>query len=296
VTSGAQQIASELGSRGKTSWRRAALLDKLQFDVFRYYAKRMKFDFATFFSNSTAHYQHAYWRYMRPELFAPSSTELRSRYEGAILFGYQQMDKLLGDFFDFESEGVMLVLASALSQQPYLKYENVGGRLFYRPKNAETFLAEMGIRYQEIFPIMTHEYVVHFGNSEARDRARRALKTITLNGREVFDQEDAPGCALYFSNGITASVPQDAQLDILEGNTARRIRYYDVFYPIADAKSGCHHPDGILWIKSGKHRVHTKKASVVDVLPTILDFFGLDLPTSDELPYRGKSLWASTWL
>src|SRR5579885_635584 len=48
----------------KEAWRRVVLLDKLQFDVFRYYFRKCKPDFATFFLNSTAHYQHSYWRHM----------------------------------------------------------------------------------------------------------------------------------------------------------------------------------------------------------------------------------------
>ena len=93
-----RDIFSEVTSSGNSKWRRVALLDKLQFDVFRYYYRRLQPDFCSFFVNSTAHLQHAYWRHLEPETFTvqPSATEV-DKYRDAILFGYQQMDRLLGE-------------------------------------------------------------------------------------------------------------------------------------------------------------------------------------------------------
>ena len=56
------------------------ILDQLQFDLFRRHWKRARPDFSTFFLNSTAHYQHIYWRNMEPEHFKvkPEPGERRS--------------------------------------------------------------------------------------------------------------------------------------------------------------------------------------------------------------------------
>ena len=64
------------------------------------------YDFSTFFLNSTAHYQHAYWHLAFPESFPfpDEATEGDPKRE-AILFGYQQMDRLLARFFELEHEG-----------------------------------------------------------------------------------------------------------------------------------------------------------------------------------------------
>jgi hypothetical protein len=51
-------------------WRRAMLLDRLQYDVFCSLNRRFGVRFATFFCNSTAHFQHYHWRNMEPERFA----------------------------------------------------------------------------------------------------------------------------------------------------------------------------------------------------------------------------------
>ena len=54
-----RQLLRERFNR-RSKWRRATLLDKLQWDVFRSYYRRQSPHFSTFFINSTAHYQHAH--------------------------------------------------------------------------------------------------------------------------------------------------------------------------------------------------------------------------------------------
>ncbi|RYZ60138.1 MAG: hypothetical protein EOP08_14870, partial [Proteobacteria bacterium] len=55
----AEQLVSERLT-GLGRWKRATILDKLQFDVFKWYWQRERPKFSTFFSNSTAHFQHLY--------------------------------------------------------------------------------------------------------------------------------------------------------------------------------------------------------------------------------------------
>src|SRR6202007_469159 len=50
-----QQLAREAVA-GQQAWRRAVLLDKIQFDIFSHYWRRLKPDFSSFFINSTAHF------------------------------------------------------------------------------------------------------------------------------------------------------------------------------------------------------------------------------------------------
>lgn len=113
-----RQLRREKRKPGR-AWRRAMVLDRMNYDVFRHLVKRHDVTFATFFSNTTAHYQHHYWHHLEPDLFstpAPAETEDRTRND-AIQAGYQSMDRLLGRIFkDFS--GWSLVLATGLSQQP----------------------------------------------------------------------------------------------------------------------------------------------------------------------------------
>ena len=47
-----------------SSWKRVVLLDYILVDIFKKFFISNKPSFSTFFSNSTAHLQHAYWRFM----------------------------------------------------------------------------------------------------------------------------------------------------------------------------------------------------------------------------------------
>src|SRR4051812_7223489 len=60
--------------RGRHRWKRAVILDKLQFDLFSHFYRKLKPSFSTFFLNSTAHFQHLYWRNMEPEKFLRGPT------------------------------------------------------------------------------------------------------------------------------------------------------------------------------------------------------------------------------
>src|SRR5205807_1442365 len=77
--------------RGHDRWKRAVLLDKLQFDVFAHFYRKLNPHFSSFFINSTAHFQHLYWRNMEPDLFLkrPTAAE-QAEYETAIRFGSER--------------------------------------------------------------------------------------------------------------------------------------------------------------------------------------------------------------
>jgi len=73
-------------------WKRAVIMDKLQWDLFRWHYEKLRPDFSTFFLNSTAHYQHKYWRCMEPQHFAiPSTPQEQEEFGSAILCGYLEL-------------------------------------------------------------------------------------------------------------------------------------------------------------------------------------------------------------
>jgi len=173
VSSICRQLAGKVFSSGKTSWKRVPLLDNIQFDVFRYCWRKKKLRYSSLFVNSVAHYQHAYWRHFQPEAFeTPPSDDEIEQYGGAVFYGYSEMDKIVGKFLKLESEGARFVFASALSQKPFLKHDWVGGQIFYRPKNVETPLAELGVESMDVQPVMTHHFLAHFGSEDAAKTAK----------------------------------------------------------------------------------------------------------------------------
>jgi len=282
------QLLRDILSGGKTSWQRATILDKLLFDVFKYYYLHEQPDFSTFFINSTAHLQHCYWRHMSPDEFSvmPAAEE-RDRYANAILFGYQQMDKIVGRFIKLAGKDATLVLATALSQQPFLKYEAIGGQHFYRPRNVANFLEAFGLRPNQIEPVMTHQYLLRFGSAAEASAVREVLSRVTLNGQQIFGFDAADAGSLYVGCQIRTSVDRSASMQL--GGNLPSAPFFEHFYQIEGSKSGCHHPDGCLWIRRGEHREHAEKVSILDVFPTILEYF--DIPAQSCV---GKSLLPQT--
>jgi hypothetical protein len=180
----AQQRAAFAGS---VKWRRVALADRLQFDLFRHYYRRMRPDFATFFINSTAHLQHAYRRHMDPDAFPlkPAKDEIES-YGDAVLFGYRSMDALLRRFFALAQPDTTIILCSAPSQQPFLKREGRGGQHFYRLRDISHFLQLLDIAPRMVEPVMTHQYLLRFADRAGAERALAVLRQLKLGEETVF--------------------------------------------------------------------------------------------------------------
>lgn len=283
------QLLSERTTDRRLSYRRASLLDLLQFDVFRWYYKRNRPSFATFFINSTAHLQHAYWRHHDPEAFQvkPSADEL-AVYGDAVRFGYESMDKLVGEFLALARQtGARLVFMTALSQQPFLRAEAMGGQKFYRLHDVERFLRQWNIAYAEVSPTMTNQYLVLFGSAEDKQRAHEQLSAFTLGeGERLIDIRDAENNGLYFGCGLHGNVAKDTV--VTDGLSGKQARFGDMLYVIDAMKSGCHHPEGALWIAGGKGVRHAAKVSILDMYPTILDMLGVRQPASGDR--RGASL------
>ncbi|MEA2690399.1 MAG: hypothetical protein QOD51_3006 [Candidatus Eremiobacteraeota bacterium] len=263
----ARQLIAERLDRG-VKWRRAALFDRIQYDVFRAYARAHAVRFASFFSNSTAHYQHLYWRNMEPQRFPdPPSASDHPTLRDAIREGYRSMDRLIGKFVS-DFPGATLIFATGLSQEPYT------GPVIrnYRPIAFDALLAFAGIENARIAPVMSQEFHVLCADETAAADAERALLALEVDGVRVFAaRRDGAGVfagCVY----LDPSVMERAVVDTRSG--ARRA-FADLFYLVDGFRSGHHHPDGVLWIRTGRGRVHADPVSILDIAPTVLAMFGI---------------------
>jgi len=264
---------------GGSRWQRAFVMDKMQFDVFRSVYKRLRPVFSTFFLNSTAHMQHAYWRHMQPELFnvAPSAAE-QQQYGSAILLGYKEMDRLLGRMLQVVGEDAIVILATALSQQPCLLFEEKGGKHSYYVKEYSKLMNFAGVSCpHRTAPVMAGQFWVHPQNPadaadiQAKLGALRVGDMLAVRTRREGDSVFANCC-------IFRELGEDAVLHI-EG-TDRSIPFFDLFYSADVVKSGMHHPDGILWIRHAhkRHSIRQEKVPLTSIAPTILDMLTLPRP------------------
>jgi len=285
-----RQLLSEKSTHSG-HWRRVFILEKLQFDVFSAVFRRIKPAFSTFFLNSTAHLQHRYWRYMEPELFTvPLDPKKKLEYESSIFEGYKAMDELLGRLLALVGDEAVIILSTALSQQPCLRYEDVGGKRSYRPKDFAKFLAFAGITSPcHAEPVMGEQFWLRLENDADATEAEKKLAALRVGEERAFSAK-REGSKLFTSCSIHHILADDATLRI--ENSGQSTPFFDMFYvPGLGGKSGMHHPDGILWIRhpGHSHQVHPESVSLLSVAPTILDALGVDKPEY----MRGESLLSS---
>jgi len=282
-----RQLVRERFNR-RSKWRRATLLDKLQWDVFRSHYRRHRPHFSTFFINSTAHYQHAHWRNMDPEPFTIKPTDAdQEEYRDAVLYGYREMDRIVGDALALADDGrTSLILASALGQQPCLKYEDIGGKTFYRPRVFERLLEwiEVPGRYS-VAPVMSEEFHANFENEADARRAAEALRSLQVDGRPAMRIQEK-GTNLYV--GCSIFYQLDKNVELVHGSRGKSIPFFRLFYQVESLKSGMHHPDGILWILEPgvAPRREPERVPLLDLAPTVLDLFALEPPGD----WKGRSL------
>ncbi len=280
-----KQLAAERRDPG-VRWRRASALDWIQYDVFRHLAARERVDFATFFSNSTAHYQHYFWRHMNPEDFeTPPDPSDHSSYTGAILFGYQSMDRILGRMLADYPQAT-LVLCTALSQRPWTD----ATKQTYRPRDWEALLRLAGLstRDVDVQSIMAEEFVAKFPTEAAARDAHMAFDRLTLSGHPLMKfiiEGNAliGGCAINEAEASKSRIAGTA-----DGSTPVM---GDVFGPIHTVRSGRHSAEGALWFRTGEHVVHEHPVDIEDIAPSVMALLGVAAPkhmTGAILPIGGS--------
>ena len=244
-----QLIEERVGSQD-VKWRRAAMLDKLCWDVFAYFWRSERRPrIGVFFSNATAHYQHKYWRHHDPDTFSlkPDAQELRS-YSKAIRYGYQGLDELIGKALTIAGSDTAIVLCTALSQQPMLDYEARGGKSMFLPKDFKPLLELLGAPANaRVEQIMAEEARLHYDNHTDVERAHSVLKLVrTSEGHTLFKLRGLDERSFIIGCGVFSSeVTPETRIKSASGQSAS---FHQHFIPMPTTTSAKHHPDGVLWV------------------------------------------------
>lgn len=279
-------IAQLISERGRGHrFRRAFVLDRIISDIFCSYYRRQKPDLATLFLNSTAFVQHRYWRNFEPEHFELKPTEAdQARFGGAIREGYRNMDQIVGQVRALNPQA-RLLLYTAHSQQPHVLHERQGGKSCYRPRDFGATLTSLGIQsIEQVEPVMTEQFRIHFPSSDSRDVALGQLLSWVYEGKRVFNFKPDSEKTLFGGCRLHDCLPKEAAIDAPDGT---QLKFYDLFYLIDAVKSGRHHPDGILWIQNdaGVKHVHSGRVPVTAIAATILQL--LEVPVPEEIAEPG---------
>jgi hypothetical protein len=266
------QVASECVDKG-LAWRKAGLLDLYQYDLFRGLNARYQVQFATFFSNCVAHYQHYYWRNMSPELFpSPPLPSDHDSLRGAIKSGFKVNDAIVGRILkDYPDSTV--VFCTALSQAPWTDTQKVT----YRPHDMQALLSFAGVASDRvsIFPVMAEQFHVKCQDEEHAREVCERLRDVKVDGRSAMFAR-AEGASVFV--GCSVHTLQERGKIATSRATAAGVTFEDLFYMIHTMRSGEHVRPGMLWIRSGRHTVVSERVSIAAVAPTILSAMGVSAP------------------
>lgn len=271
VLAAIRQLAQE--RNGNVKWRRAMILDRLQWDLFRSIYRSSRPDFSTFFLNSTAHFQHFHWREFEPDIFTikPSAKD-RATYGASVLEGYRNMDRMVGQALAMTGSRDNLVLLTALSQQPMLSHEDDGGRQIFRHRDIGQLLAFAGVEDGWSYaPVMSQQFLLHFSTEEEAAAAAFRIEAIRLtDGRQPMWARQQGSTV---DSGCMVDQLPSEDVKIISPTTNQALRFLDVFYPLEALRSGKHHPDGAFWIRGPGIRAQRVegRVSLRCVAPTLAE-------------------------
>ena len=202
------------------------------------------------------------------------SPDEAAKYESAILYGYQEMDTLVGRFFDLAGRDATLVFCTAISQQPYLAYEEKGGRQVYRPSNFEALVRFAGVAGNfKVAPVMAHQFHVYLETDEAADAAERQLKALTVEGRQALAVVRT-GLQIFSGCHVYDNLSDSTQLTSAETGASVNS---SICSTRSTAQSGMHHPAGCSGFAGRTASTATfGKVPLSAVAPTLLDLLGIE--------------------
>jgi hypothetical protein len=247
-------------------------LDYLQWDVFEHLWRARHPDIAVFFSNSTAFLQHRYWRHMEPDAYrVRPDEESISTYGGAIRYGYQKMDRMVGKALSMADNRTAVLFVTALSQQPNLRYEDIGGKFVYRPKDFRKLLDLARIaQHVSIEPVMTHQAWMTCRDDAEAATCARALLQLLMDGEPIMSARQV-GNRVFFDCKLISRVPDDSVIEAR--GRGERVPFAQYFGFLGEIVNARHHPDGALWLRipsQTKHVLHKEKLPLEDAFQLVL--------------------------
>src|SRR5262249_13783913 len=176
----------------------------------------------------------------------------------------------------------------AVSQQPCLSYEESGGKVIYRPRDFDRLLSFAGVTApHRVAPVMAEEFHVFLDSEAAALETERQLAAMRVGDRPALVVR-RDGAGLFFGCKIHGGLDDDAPVAGPRGSEP----FSALFYQVEGVKSGMHHPEGILWIRTPErdHAIHGETLPLTEVFPKLLGLLGVRAPRPHRPPTRAPSL------
>ena len=254
------------GALGKP-WRKALFLDMLLYEFHKTLFKRKDPNFSTLFLNAGAHIQHHY--FFNSPFVASPEIQNPSWYIDIAHDPFLEMlkvyDEMLTDLFRLPNTEI--IVATGLSQKPYDQL-----KFYYRLKDHESFLKKIGVKFTNVVPRMTRDFLVSFDSEKQALEAEQQLsKIITNNGVKVFEEIDNRGKDIFVVLTYPSEITDKTTISHLgkESNLGDLVTFVAV-------KNGEHQSKGFAYFSDGLRQFAPPQGSHVSKIHnTVLQFFGI---------------------
>lgn len=219
-------------------WRKALFLDMLLFEFHKTLFKRKEPNFSTLFLNAGAHIQHHYFfnspfvnnsRLQNPGWYIDSNEDPFLE----MLFIY---DSIIQDVLS--SKNTEVIIATGLSQKPYEKL-----KFYYRLRDHKNFLRILGLKFKNVTPRMTRDFLISFDTVEEAVKAENFLSEILVNNKtRLFAQIDNRGKDIFVVLTYPHEITQNSEINV--SNKKLLLQDHIVFVAI---KNGEHQSKGFAY-------------------------------------------------
>lgn len=161
------------------NWRKALFLDLLLNDIHLSNYNKFKTNFSNLFLNGLAHIQHHYFfnsENIDNKKLQNPNWYIAKKYD-PLDEAFHIYDKILGSYLSLKECNFML--ATGLSQIPYdrIKY-------YYKLKKHEVFFDKFDLKYQNIFELMSRDFLIRFKNHTECTKAYKIVESISDNNNK----------------------------------------------------------------------------------------------------------------
>ena len=249
-------------------WRKALFLDKFLHEIHKTLYKKKRPNFSTLFLNAGAHIQHHYF-FNSPFV---KSAELKNpdwyieQSKDPFLEMLKVYDSILLDLFKLRNSSI--IIATGLSQTPYTYL-----KFYYRLKNHKNFLDYLGIKYKQVVPRMTRDFLISFNNETEAAVAEKVLKEIYVDNKvNLFEEVDNRGLELF----VVLTYPHEIT-DSSTVNINNEILKLDNFVVFVAIKNGEHQAKGFAYFSDEVRQFSPKSSSHVSAIHySVLDYFNVN--------------------
>ena len=243
---------------------KAAILDSLLADVFIHLFDKHQPDFSSLFLNAGAHIQHHYMfnsavysgDIKNPDTYCSQNID-------PLLNILKIYDAIVGRLLDLPD--VHLVVATGLSQDPYLKHE-----YYWRLRNYQEFLAEIGILNSvSIEPRMSRDFLlIADSDLQALECEEKLLSVVVEGSNKRIFSVDNRGVSLFVELIYDEDILTDTNFVITtNGTKIGNLKEKLVFVAF---KNGMHNSTGT--VISTENLFEDTEIRLEEIKPKIVDY------------------------